>query len=246
MNKKLLLSLVAVAVIAAATTMGTIAYFSDKETSKDNSFVAGTIDLKVADADMSVNGPVNNTQNWSATDLTSEKFFNFSDVKPGDFGSDRIELTVQSNPAYVCSNINITAKDENGVTNPETKANDSVADGIGELQKYVSLFVWADTNCNNAKDGEEAILFNDKLSTVGANGASFYAGIVNPDSSTASGKLCIAKKWCVGNFDANGGCDGSGDQNDAQGDSVKADISFYAMQTRHNTQPTDCSVFFNK
>jgi len=47
MNKKILISLMAIVVVAGAAVWGTTAYFSDTETSRDNTFTAGAIDLKV-------------------------------------------------------------------------------------------------------------------------------------------------------------------------------------------------------
>lgn len=47
MNKKILVSLSIVGVVAAAVIGMTVAYFNDTETSQDNIFVAGTLDLRV-------------------------------------------------------------------------------------------------------------------------------------------------------------------------------------------------------
>ncbi len=47
MNKKIIISLSIIGVAAAIAIGGTVAYFSDTETSTGNIFVAGTIDLKV-------------------------------------------------------------------------------------------------------------------------------------------------------------------------------------------------------
>ena len=46
MNKKLIISLSVIGVIAAIAISGTIAYFSDTETSVGNRFVAGKLNLK--------------------------------------------------------------------------------------------------------------------------------------------------------------------------------------------------------
>ncbi len=47
MNKKLIISLGLIGVVAAIAIGGTIAYFNDTETSSNNIFVAGDLDLKV-------------------------------------------------------------------------------------------------------------------------------------------------------------------------------------------------------
>jgi len=51
MNKKILLSLLAIAFVGAIAVGGTIAYFKDSEVSSGNTFSAGKIDLKVNDVD---------------------------------------------------------------------------------------------------------------------------------------------------------------------------------------------------
>ena len=49
MNKKIILSLSVIGVVAAIAIGGTVAYFSDTETSTGNTFTAGTIDISVND-----------------------------------------------------------------------------------------------------------------------------------------------------------------------------------------------------
>lgn len=56
MNKKVLVSMLTIGVVAAAAIGGTIAYFSDREVSTGNVMVAGTIDLKVDHRLQSYNG----------------------------------------------------------------------------------------------------------------------------------------------------------------------------------------------
>lgn len=46
MNKKILISLSVIGAVAAIAVGGTIAYFSDTETSTGNTFTAGELDLK--------------------------------------------------------------------------------------------------------------------------------------------------------------------------------------------------------
>ena len=48
--KKILMSMMVIALAAAIAAGGTIAYFSDEETSSENTFTAGTLDLGLANA----------------------------------------------------------------------------------------------------------------------------------------------------------------------------------------------------
>ena len=84
--KKILLSLAMVLFAGSAMYFGgTGAFFSDTETSTGNTFSAGAIDLKI-DNSSYYNGVVSEETSWTLTDLTVEKFFNFLDLKPGDYG----------------------------------------------------------------------------------------------------------------------------------------------------------------
>lgn len=69
--KKILVSLSIIGVVAGIAIGGTIAYFSDTETSAGNTFSAGTLDLKIRDQNEGYGHGVVGT--WTA-----------SDIKPGD------------------------------------------------------------------------------------------------------------------------------------------------------------------
>ncbi|MDD5433725.1 MAG: TasA family protein [Candidatus Pacebacteria bacterium] len=47
MNKKIIISLAIIGIVGAIAVGGTVAYFTDTETSTGNTFTAGTLDLKV-------------------------------------------------------------------------------------------------------------------------------------------------------------------------------------------------------
>ena len=91
MNKKILISLSIIALAAVIVIGGTIAYFSDTETSTGNTFTAGAIDLTI-DNTSYYNGAYNQGTSWQATNLEDgvHFFFNFDDLKPGDWGEDTI------------------------------------------------------------------------------------------------------------------------------------------------------------
>src|SRR5687767_4298663 len=102
LNKKILTSLGLIVFAAAVVASSTGAFFSDTETSVGNTFAAGDIDLQIDNEsyaiDYTIPGFVNptgalalsSTTSWELTDLTVEKFFNFTDLKPGDYGEDTI------------------------------------------------------------------------------------------------------------------------------------------------------------
>ena len=101
--RKILLSLLTVSAVAVVAVVATGAFFNDVETSQDNTFTAGKLDLQVDNTttyyqnDVLVNGY---PQSWPLKDLVGEKFFNFLDVKPEDYGENTISLHVFNNDAW--------------------------------------------------------------------------------------------------------------------------------------------------
>jgi predicted ribosomally synthesized peptide with SipW-like signal peptide len=157
MNKTILVSLSIIAAVAAIAVGGTVAYFSDTETSAGNTFTAGGIDLKIdydcyfnKVADGSPNCP--NNPGWDLKSLTDEKFFDFNDIKPGDFGEGTISLHVYNNEAWGALTIDNIVDSDNGFTEPEDEVvlpNDDNNDGTtdGDLDDGLELFVWVDQGC---------------------------------------------------------------------------------------------------
>lgn len=229
MNKKLVISIAAIAIVAIAAIGGTIAYFSDKEISMGNNFTAGSIDLKVGDSNVVVNGPNGATQGWEPKDLTEERFFNLSDLKPGDNGRDTIKIKVGSNPAWVCGEISGVVSTEETLTNPEVKVQDTDAKGEIDEQLYIKFF--ADANCNGTQDVGDVTL---KDWTLFANVGKFSIADKNIGSAFQPGvETCVTKTWCFGTPSANG-CDGSSVNNKSQTDKLVANIALEAIQIRHN------------
>ena len=82
MKKQILLSIIAIGMIAAFLSAGTFAYFTDTETSSDNTFTAGTFaDLKLLDNDEDWGDGV--TATWTATDMKPGQEFLFSVKRVG-------------------------------------------------------------------------------------------------------------------------------------------------------------------
>ena len=104
MNKKILVSLAVIGVAAAIAIGGTIAYFSDTETSTGNTFTAGTIDI-------SIDG-----QNpWTGT-------FAMDDMKPcyTDYINFRIDNDLSDpNPVNIFKKITVTDENTGAVSEPE-------------------------------------------------------------------------------------------------------------------------------
>lgn len=130
-RRKVIISLVVIGVAAAFAGAGTMAFFSDTETSSNNTVSAGTLDMKV-------NGGDEKVQLLSATNAV-----------PGDTGSNSTKLknTGSINGSY---DVNLSnTLQENGWNEPE---NDSAAekDGSVELGSQLNVTVGID----NDRDGD--------------------------------------------------------------------------------------------
>lgn len=256
--KKILYSIMMLGVLAVAAGSATMAYFSDTETSTGNQFTAGTIDLEIGFQSWydQATGFVAGT-NWGVQDLTaSQIFFDFDDVKPGDAGYGYATIRVSSNPSWVCSNVTLTAAHDPSVNDAESDDGDMTSgDWAGELDDDLVMFFWSDDGDGVYESGEEVIMPSTNLSLLdqglGNNGDTFDlvdtttnvfdTGAVGTPFPVDPAVEYMGQAWCFGALTVNTDnattpftCDGSGVDNQAQGDNVAGTISFYAVQSRHN------------
>jgi len=104
MTKKILISLTVIGVVAAIAIGGTIAYFSDTETSVGNTFTAGTINISL------------NPKGGQAVETVSGDL----DLKPSQTGWTRSVVTnVGTNPAEIWKHIGDVENREHGIVEPE-------------------------------------------------------------------------------------------------------------------------------
>jgi len=185
---------------------GTGAFFSDTEVSAGNTFAAGAIDLKI-DNTSYYNGVFNDETSWELVDLTIEKFFNFLDLKPGDFGEDTISIHVDTNDSYICAEVNLTSNNDNGWTEPEALVDQTDGAGQGELAQNVNFIWWADDGDNVLEVGEDVIsqgpignlTLNQPITVPLADSEN---NIWNGTSGPVSGNetVYIGKAWCFGSL----------------------------------------------
>jgi predicted ribosomally synthesized peptide with SipW-like signal peptide len=257
MNKAIIMSLALIAVVSVVATGATVAYFTDEETSVGNTFTAGQIDLKI-DSHCTYNGMECSTSgywsglfpeeacscNWELKNLESERFFDFHDIKPGDFGEVTVSFHGYSNDAFLYATITPTYDDDVSCVDPEVKAEPNCAPGTdGELDENLYFIIWEDmaTYCSQHRPGdnkycdvsghEERILAEGFASEI--FGDEWYIG-----NLPAGDPYYIAAAWCVGgpfNPADPASCNGANVGNEAQTDSFVADIMFSAEQARHNS-----------
>jgi len=111
---KIILSLAVIGVVSAIAVGGTIAYFSDTETSTGNTFSAGSIDIAV-----------DNENPWS-----SDEAYTFSNLMPGDSKDMNVTLkNVGANPVVVWKKVSVSKVETGSLNEPECSAENGKWDG---------------------------------------------------------------------------------------------------------------------
>ena len=147
--KKVLFSVLLIAMIASMVGAGTWAYFSDLEHSEDNCFTAGSLDLKVDGED----------------DPNVATYFAVECVAPGDSGEVEITLTnAGCVDGYGDIHFIMNVNSDNGFTEPEDDVvapNNDNWDGTadGDLCDVLEITVKADTDRNGSF---ETTIFEDQ------------------------------------------------------------------------------------
>ncbi|MFA6437118.1 MAG: TasA family protein [Candidatus Paceibacterota bacterium] len=154
--KKIINAFSFIAIIVGVVLGATGAYFTDTETSPTNVFAAGTLDL-------TTDGP-NTTLPIQVTN-----------IKPGDFDSGVIRLknagTITGD--IIAATINKTDDKENNCNSPEALIDTTCGNpgtGEGELDDYLKLTVWIDTDGNGVLDGTETYFVSSSQSLILLNG----------------------------------------------------------------------------
>lgn len=198
------------AVIAGALVVmiagGTSAFFSDTEVSSGNTFTSGSIDLTV-DNESYYNGLFNEGTSWEPVDLDSGvfRFFDFDDLKPGDYGEDTISLHVATNDAYLCGSVTLTSNNDNTPTEPELEVDATTGDGQGELAGLVNFIWWADDGDNVLETDEELLSPPGAIGSLPLN-TPYPLAFADSDENIWDGEApvngntpyYIGKAWCFG------------------------------------------------
>jgi hypothetical protein len=181
----------------------------------------------------SVEGFQNACRLWTEKDLgEGDSFFNFGDIKPGDWGRNVVSMHVYDNDAYACLIVHDKDDQENGIQESE---DGDTSDPEGELSNYLDVFTWVDDNQNGEYDNGETSL--EGSAPLGSFGSLMSLDPENGGSLTATTTSYIGLAWCAGEMTVNENgisCDGAGMLNDAQSDSFSASLTAYAEQVRNN------------
>ncbi|TSC78832.1 MAG: hypothetical protein G01um101429_655 [Parcubacteria group bacterium Gr01-1014_29] len=239
--KKIIISGSLIVAVAALMTGATMAFFNDTETSAGNVLTAGSIDLRVDSFGATRNGVSVQESSWfPAVDLTKEKFFNFGDVKPGDYFGRNLSLHVDSNPAWVCLLARNVEDDGNGLTDPEQEANDpSDGNGEGEVAENLHMLAWLDSDANGTHQLNEPFLVDSFFDVFTELAMPIHDSTTGAPLDPSIPIELLQMDLCGGAHIVNPNtgavsCNGNNMGNKAQGDSLKADLVLYAEQYRNN------------
>lgn len=171
MEKRILMSLLMIGVAVIVAIGGTVAYFSDTETSTGNTFTAGTLNLNLTDA--SENGTESETATWV-----------FGNIAPG--GSGGAILTVQ-NTGSINGYLDLSSISATNVegTNPESETSSGTV-----LSDKLLVYMFWDVNGNGVYDAGDTYVYGTAgtplaLSGISSSYNSNYA-IVGPSTTYLS------------------------------------------------------------
>ena len=167
MNKKILISLSVIGVVAAIAVGGTIAYFSDTETSTGNTFTAGVIDISV-----------DGENPWTKT-------YTLADMKPSQ--TDYINFTIENkgsgaNPVNVWKTINVTKQETGAQSEPECTEQGGCWDNTAKACD------WHSTGCTGTDNNNIASVIDYDLSVEvfnADNAKIWWQTIYNKDVTVA-------------------------------------------------------------
>ncbi len=236
--RRALFSIMLIGIVAVGATVGGLAAFHDTESSKGNTFQAGDLDLKI-DWETSYNGSEPVITSWNDLDASGDgPIFNFTDVKPGDWGETTISVHVFTNDAWVCGEIVPYSYDDVSSNEPELLVDDNNIENDqwdGELAQNLDITIWLENDGNNEyNDDTDRQLFSGKFSELDIP---FYFNMdqnLNPDDGIQP--LIGCENYYVGvswSIDSSVG-------NEIQSDEIMFDIIFDAYQYRHQEDNNPC------
>jgi len=182
--KRILMSLMTIALVSSLIGGGVYAYYSNLESSDGNSFAAGKLDLTV-----------DSENPWTSTKITA------SNMKPGNSGA--VDCTLANTgtlPGTLTADITNLVDSQGTINEPECVDEGGTYSGGScsgnsaiNLSAELDLVIWVDdgagggTANNGVKDGTEQELFNGTLAAAAAAGPWTVTGGLGAGSTTYIG-----------------------------------------------------------
>lgn len=204
-------------------------------------FAQGAFNLTI-DSAATYNGAPVPGLSWDLKNLVPgvDKFFDFSNLLPGDQGQTTISLHVNED-AWVCLAFDDLVEADNGENEPEDPVDPSAPPNNGELAQGTEFFAWRDDGDNVFEVGELPLFPAPGGSVLDGGPASLVLDSVTYALADAGGGLPIpggqtryvGVLWCAGNLTVNlataaVSCDGAALGNIAQTDSFSVGLSIQA------------------
>ena len=216
--KNIIISLVIIAAVATLIGTGIAANFSDTESATGNTFTAGTLNLKVGDADP----------------CTEKILLGMDNLKPGDTGNAANWLA--KNTGTIAGDLTVAVgaitNDENTRSEVEIAAGDTT-DNVGELGANLKIAFWMDVDKDNAWSENDYYLKSDETVVSWVSGSTLptdaYDIVNNYDSDTWTAVQNVATTTDVGKFRTEYELPGA-TGNDVQSDSCVFNITFTLNQ----------------
>jgi spore coat-associated protein N len=199
--RRILISLMTIALVGALIGGGVFAYFSDTETSTGNTFTTGTLDLNLDGGN------------------TNVVKFTVSDVKPGDSGGGTWTVANVGTIAGYLDLESISVSEAIGTTTDPELVDEPTSSDTTQLGNYLMVHLFVDANNNGSWDAGETDIFGTNAAPAAIN---TIAGSYALDLSLAAsgGTNYITLTWSVA----------TGTDNRIQGDSVTLNITFELQQ----------------
>lgn len=206
MNKRILISLSVIGLVAAIAIGGTIAYFSDTETSGRNVFTAGTIDIEIKDGD---NGAI-----W-------EGGFEMRDLKPCETAYINFVISNPGdNPVNIWKHIKNVIPSGGISTEPEQEVG---GDTINDIDKWILYDLSVKVTCPAAGCGDPKgsgwwqTIYDENVTVAGITSKDVFLGMI-----PAEGTMKVTQSYHLKPETGN----------EYQGDEMAFDIEIYAEQLR--------------
>jgi predicted ribosomally synthesized peptide with SipW-like signal peptide len=223
MNKKILVSVMVIAVACALVGGGIYAYFSDTETSEGSTFTAGTLNLVPSTSGTGPGGKYTVTEGG---DGVNGKVV-FTTLAPEDSGSITWELENDGDLDGTLTMASDVIFDENGSNEPEDAVANNNGGGDGDLDEYMGVRLERD-GTYILGDASHYVPFSDLEVVLDAES----------ESLAASDTLTYVLEWEIASDVMGAGADGEfgtaddvdEDDNIIQSDKATLDITFILDQ----------------
>ncbi len=215
MKKKILVSTLIILVVVAASLGATMAWFTDQSDPIENTFTAGTVEIK-ADESWAVG---HTHRNWNPGDCTGKE------IKVRVVGTKRVFIRADIEEKW----FNLKALDLNGNVLLDSMGNPVLASPTSYVYydgRTAPNIKWQikKTDLANPSEFVYADWPANQWQQVGSHW--YYSGILTPSGSIPAGisEILVTSRVCL---------DGPGTSNAYQGASYKLNIDFEAIQVTH-------------